>query len=151
VRHAQAVNGLQQSDAERSLTPTGEQQAIQLGKFLKSKSILPKIIISSPAIRAHATAVQIATQLGIDPITIQLKKSIYSDSKIEILKLITDIDFRANEVLVVGHFPTIVELYNYLTSTEAIAAMDTAEIRSLTFELPWSEITENSGTPIQDL
>ncbi len=147
IRHAQAVNGLHQSDAERNLTPAGVQQAERVGKFLKSNGVLPDIILSSPAVRARETAVQIAAQLEINPATIKVNQIIYSGSKFEILKLINELDSFVSNVVIVGHFPTIVELYSYLTRGEQITAMDTAEIRALVFEMPWATITESSGTP----
>lgn len=146
IRHAQAAIGLNQQDAERNLTSTGEQQANRVGKMLKSKDIFPDLILCSSAVRARKTAVIIATELGIDPATIKIHKTIYSDNVIEILKLINEVDSNVNKVMVVGHFPTIVELYNYINHTEQITSMDTAELRSLVFEMPWAEITENSGT-----
>jgi phosphohistidine phosphatase len=149
IRHAQAVNGLNHSDAERNLTPAGVQQAKSVGKFLRSKGIFPDVILSSPALRACETAVHISTQLEIDPTIIKVNQTIYSGSKLEILKLIEELDSLANNVMIVGHFPTIVELYSYLTNGEQIAAMDTSEIRALVFEIPWSELSESSGTPIK--
>ncbi len=148
VRHAQAASGLHQSDAERNLTPTGQQQATDVGNFLKSKNIFPGAILSSPAVRARETATRIAAQLEIDLAIIQINQTIYSGSKLEILKLINEVDSFVNNVVIVGHYPTIIELYDYLTDGEEIAVMDTAEIRSLAFEIPWSEISESSGTPI---
>jgi phosphohistidine phosphatase len=148
IRHAQAVNGLHQSDAERTLTPVGVQQANRVGKFLKSKGISLDSILASPAVRARETATQIATQLKIDPTTIKVNQKIYSGSKLDILNLRNELDSLASNVMIVGHFPTIVELYSYLTTGEEIAAMDTAELRPLAFEIPWSELSESSGTPI---
>jgi phosphohistidine phosphatase len=148
IRHAQAVNGLHQSDAERTLTPAGVQQANNLGKLLRSKNIFPDVILSSEAVRAHKTASIIATQLDIDPAKIKINKTIYSGSVIEILKLINELDSEVSKAMIVGHFPTIVELYSYLTNAEPIAVMDTAELRSLVFEIPWAEFTEDSGMPI---
>jgi phosphohistidine phosphatase len=148
IRHAQAANGLNQTDAERVLTPVGEQQANNVGKLLKSNGIFPDVILSSPAVRAHKTSSLIATQLEIDPSSIKINRTIYSGSLIEILKVINELDLAVRTALVVGHFPTIVELYSYLTNKDQIASMDTAEIRSLIFEVSWSEVSENSGTPI---
>ncbi|MBL7872395.1 MAG: histidine phosphatase family protein [Cyclobacteriaceae bacterium] len=76
IRHAQAVNGLNQSDAERNLTSIGEQQAKRVGKFLKSKGIFPYIILSSPAVRARETATKIAVQVKIDPVSIKINQLI---------------------------------------------------------------------------
>ncbi|MBL7872394.1 MAG: hypothetical protein JNM78_12330 [Cyclobacteriaceae bacterium] len=50
--------------------------------------------------------------------------------------------------MIVGHLPTIVDLYSYLTNAEPIVSMATAELRPLVFEMPWAEITENSATPV---
>jgi phosphohistidine phosphatase len=149
IRHAQAVNGLHQSDAERTLTPVGVQQANNLGKLLRSKDISPDVILSSQAMRAHKTASIIATQLDIDPTKVKINKTIYSGSVIEILKLINGLDSEVSKAMIVGHFPTIVELYSYLTNAEPILAMNTGELRSLVFEIPWAEFNEDSGMPIR--
>jgi phosphohistidine phosphatase len=147
VRHAQAEVARNQNDKTRRLTQTGETEAMQLGEFLKTKNIQPILIVSSTAERAHTTAKLIGEQLNFDLTKIETRTEIYAENLIEILKLINQLDTYYNSVLIVGHFPTIVELYNYLTENESIAAMGTAELRSLTFEVDWAQITAQSGRP----
>lgn len=147
MRHAQAEVTRNQKDKMRALTQTGETEVSQLGEFLKSKNIKPDLMMSSTAERAHSTAKFLAEQLGIETIKIETKDQIYSENLIEILKVINQLDTHYNSALLIGHFPTIVELYNYLTEKESIRAMHTAELRSLTFETDWEEITAQSGSP----
>jgi len=147
MRHAQAEVARNQKDKLRTLTQTGEIEVSHLGEFLKSKNIKPDLMVSSTAERAHSTAKILAEQLDFETTKIETNDQIYSENLIEILKLINDLDTQYNSVLLVGHFPTIVELYNYLTEKESIRAMDTAELRSLTFETDWEEITAQSGSP----
>lgn len=146
VRHAQAEVARNQKDKTRILSQTGETEANELGKILKAKGIKLDLIVSSPAERALKTARLIGEQLNIGLAKIEIQEDIYLENLMAILKLINQLDTHYNSVLIVGHFPTIVELYNYLTEKESIAAMNTAELRSLTFECDWAEITTQSGS-----
>ncbi len=146
VRHAQAVSGtIHLSDKDRALTERGTNDAINVGMKLQSENSNINLIVSSPAARAQATARLIAKQISLDITMIQLSESIYSSDKIEIVKLLNTVDESAKTILLVGHYPTIIELHNYLSSTKSLATMDTAELCALKFEMPWSEISEASG------
>jgi len=147
VRHAQAEVARNQKDKARRLTQTGEIEATELGKFMKTKNIQLDLIVSSPAERAHTTARLVGQQFNIGVTKIDIHEDIYSEDLMAIIKLINQLDIHYNSVLIVGHYPTIVELYNYLTEKESIPAMSTAELRSLTFETDWAEITAQSGNP----
>ena len=147
VRHAQAESGQSRgSDRERALTYKGQQDSIQLGEYLIKNNSNINLIISSPAIRALSTANLIAGRINFDLKHIQTEESIYSHNELEILKLLNKIPESTNEVLFVGHYPTIVELYNYLATNEIKASMDTAELCSLKFDVPWLGVTSGSGS-----
>lgn len=147
VRHAQAEGGQpKQTDKARALTHQGQQDAIQLGGYLKKITTTIDLIISSPAQRAQSTAGLIARQIDFEPNQIRVEESIYSSNKTEILKLLNTLDDSIQEVLLIGHYPTIVELYNYLAIDESKTTMNTAELCSLTFDLSWSEVSGGTGS-----
>jgi phosphohistidine phosphatase len=54
VRHAEAAPG--DPDELRTLTPTGHEQARQLGERLRAQGIAPDEVLSSPLLRARETA-----------------------------------------------------------------------------------------------
>lgn len=146
VRHAQAESDQsRRSDRERALTYKGHQDAIQLGEYLTKVNSNINLIISSPAIRALSTAYLIAERINFDLKHIQTEESIYSRNHLEIIKVLNKFPESTNEVLLVGHYPTIVELYNYLSTHETRTTMNTAELCSLNFDVPWLEVTSGSG------
>ncbi len=147
MRHAHAERGQpHQTDKDRALSQQGKQDAIQLGEYLTKSNSNINLIISSPAIRALSTAYLIAGRINFDLKHIQTEESIYSRNELEIIKLLNKFPESTNEVLLIGHYPTIVELYNYLTTNEIKASMDTAELCSLKFDVPWLEVTSGSGS-----
>ena len=67
--------------SDTPLTKLGHKQAIEAGKQLSAKAILPDIIICSPLQRAHDTAQHIAEQIG------------YPEKRILIKPALTERDF----------------------------------------------------------
>lgn len=146
VRHAQAEGGQsKQTDKERALTHQGQQDALQLGDYIKASCTINHII-SSPATRALSTAYFVARQINFETKCIQTEERIYSGNKREILKLLNTLNDSIKEVLLIGHYPTIVELYNYLAMDESKTTMNPAELCSLKFDLPWSEVSGGTGS-----
>lgn len=146
MRHAQAVPGTSQvSDKDRTLTAQGTNDALNVGMKLRADNSTISIIVSSPAARAIATARLVAKEINIEVDQIQLEENIYRSDKIEILKVLYRISNSVTSLLLVGHYPTIIELHNYLSANKSLTTMNTAELCALTFEMPWSELTESSG------
>ena len=146
MRHAQAVPGTSLlSDKDRTLTEQGKQDALNVGMKLRTDNSNINLILSSPATRALSTAHLVAQEINMDTNKIQQEEIIYRADKIEILKILNTISDSVTSALLVGHYPSIIELHNYLSTTKEIATMNTAELCALTFEMPWSELTESSG------
>lgn len=141
VRHAQAIPGsVQIPDEMRSLTNEGETCSTLVGTFLKQKNSNLNLIISSHALRAHSTALAIGQALS-SAIRIQIEKTLYSENKFEILKLLTALPDSLDAVMLVGHYPTVVELHNYLASNKQLASMQTGELVALTINSSWALVT----------
>jgi len=146
MRHAQAVPGTSLlSDKDRTLTAQGTHDALNIGMKLRTDNSTINLIVSSPAARALATGRLIAKEINMDANQIQLEENIYRANKIEILKVLNQISDSVTSVLLVGHYPTIIELHNYLSATKSLTTMNTAELCALTFEMQWSELSESSG------
>jgi phosphohistidine phosphatase len=67
LRHADAGDptAWKGPDADRPLSGKGEKQAERLGRFLKEVGFRPDAIVSSPKVRAAATAEIVARHLGL--------------------------------------------------------------------------------------
>jgi len=62
-RHAQATPG--DPDALRKLTPAGVEQARALGKQLRELPEPPRLVLTSPFVRARQTGAEIARAVGV--------------------------------------------------------------------------------------
>lgn len=141
VRHAQAIPGsVQIPDEVRPLTHEGETCSTLVGTFLKQRNSNLNLIISSHALRAHSTALAIGHALS-RAIPIQIEKTLYYESKLEILKLLTALPDSLDAVMLVGHYPSVVELHNYLASNKQLASMQTGELVALTIDSSWALLT----------
>ncbi|MBN8578282.1 MAG: phosphohistidine phosphatase SixA [Cytophagales bacterium] len=145
VRHAQAEPGTaQRKDELRALTSDGERMSQELGKFLNQKNSNLNLILTSPAVRAFQTATHIATELKTAA-EIRIEKDIYSENLLNIFQLLTSVPDNHEEVMIVGHYPTIVELHNYLAHNLKLTIMTTAEMAVLHFDSRWFELTAGAA------
>lgn len=101
LRHADA-EPFSDSDFSRKLTSKGNEQAAKVGKFLKSRQLVPDLILTSPLVRARQTADIVGKAVGVAPSVLEcLACGMDIDSLFEELRP------HANRktVLVVGHQP----------------------------------------------
>jgi len=116
IRHAKSAwDNPQLSDHDRPLSPRGLRDAPSMAKRLKSKSIIPDLILSSTATRAKQTAEITALNLDLDTSIIQLNQALYHASPKTILRQIialTDPSIRT--LFLIGHNPGFNDLIEYL-------------------------------------
>jgi len=147
VRHGEAKDSQdQQSDASRDLAARGYQDAVRVGHYLKEQGWQPDVMISSPAVRAAATAQMIAEQLHYPAQQIQLKSGLYEASLRTFLAIINEQHDQLNRILAVGHNPTISYLIEYLTGEE-VGNVVPGGSALLEFTVEgWSEISQSTGS-----
>jgi phosphohistidine phosphatase len=95
VRHAEAAPG--DPDELRTLTPTGHEQARQLGARLRAEGIEPDAVLTSPLLRACETA----AELGLgepEPVDALAPGATADDVR-------AAVSGRGGTVVVVGHQP----------------------------------------------
>lgn len=111
VRHGEA-DPLAATDHERELTELGKERVSKAAQVLKRLQIEPKIIYSSPRIRAVQTAEIIGDTLGMD-ITITEEVNFGFDNT-NIHTLIKDLRSR-EDVMFVGHNPDMSQIVHKMT------------------------------------
>ena len=142
VRHAKSdLNQPLVSDHNRILSESGRMDAKLIGQYLYNNHYFPSHIISSSAIRTLETSKIIIKEIGFKN-SIEKQSLIYTDSTIEILNFICDIDNNYESVMLVGHNPTITELINHITNIK-IDYMPTCGIAIIEFEKNWMDINKN--------
>ena len=144
VRHAKSSwKDTSLSDLERPLNARGERDAPILGHWLAN--LLPQTIIyiSSPALRARATAVQFCLAAGVKPDSILVNQSLYFEGPDAILDLVRHISEVYDSAVIFSHNPELTELANRF-SPKRIANVPTCGIFELVHPGPsWSSFGDS--------
>jgi len=139
VRHAKSSwQHADLEDSKRPLNKRGTRDAPVMGQRLLSRSMLPDLIVSSPAIRAMTTAQLIAHEVGCSPEEIVVDNNLYAATAWDVLHAVSVLDDCVRSALVVTHNPAITELANQVSDTP-IENVPTCGI--LTIQIPaWNGI-----------
>ena len=113
-----------------------------MGKFLSKRAEVPKLILSSTALRTRET-IKLAMEAGNWDVGIELEKKIYEASLEEIINIIKSQDDKYNSICLVGHepiFSTIIALIDnkkkikFPTATMARVSFYTSDWRRVLLE-----------------
>lgn len=116
-----------------------------LGRKLLEESFNPDVIISSKALRAEDTAINLVEELEISEQIITYEKKMYEASVRELLEIVNAIEDTAKSALLIGHNPTLSFFAEYLTGS-GFSGMEPCGLVTIKFEdIKWSEISQSSG------
>lgn len=150
MRHAKSSRddpGLK--DFDRPLNERGQQQVLAMGALLKKKKLIPDRIVSSPALRAKATAEEVARGFNYRG-EIQWQEKFYGAGPDEYVKGLQAVADSFQKVMIVGHNPGLEILLKELLGQEE--TLPTAAIACL--ELPierWQDLNLNIKARLQHL
>jgi phosphohistidine phosphatase len=146
LRHAKSSWKFSElSDHDRPLNKRGRNDAPLMGKELNAQGILPKLIVSSPAVRALSTATLVAKELDYDPDDISVDERIYGADKNLLLEVVQDTPPDIDDVMIVGHNDALTDFANML-SPESVGSIPTAGIVALKFDTKnWHEINRKNA------
>jgi phosphohistidine phosphatase len=102
------------SDFDRGLNKRGAKDVLLMGKALSSKGIYPDLIVSSSALRAKTTAIEIARQINYPLDLIQYEASLYACKVQTMISIIQDISQSVNTLFVFGHNPELTQCANMI-------------------------------------
>ncbi len=137
IRHAKSSwKDVDLEDIDRPLNNRGIRDAPVMGQRLLARSLIPDLIVSSPAVRALATARAIADEVGYSSEAILIDDELYAAGPQDVLDVVSGFDDRVQLAMVITHNPAITELANRF-SRVPIDNVPTSGI--LTVEAPaWS-------------
>ena len=147
VRHAKAeLSTAGVDDMNRALIKKGVKAAEKMALSLKKVGIKPDLVISSSAERAYDTARIFAKILKIDADMILKKNELYEfHSGEEFLPMLHAIDNKFENVMIVGHEPTMSELASIL-STDFSHDLPTAGVVGIEFKKRfWKQVAAGTG------
>jgi phosphohistidine phosphatase len=142
IRHAKAEKDTSVKDIDRPLKYTGMQDAGFMADKIKERSLIPQIIVTSPALRTKTTAEIFADHLKLpNPET---NKAIYEATQITLLKIINKFSAEYDFVALVGHNPGISYLLEYLT--DEAKEVHTSTVALIDFDTDdWASISGDTG------
>ena len=142
IRHAKAEKDSPGRDFDRPLKYTGIQDTTFMADRLKAESIVPQLIVSSPALRTKTTAEIFADNFTLPEPT--LIKKIYEASEKTWLSVINQLPNEYGFIAVVGHNPGVSQILDYLTGE--VREVHTCTTVVIDFEVnDWGEISSDSG------
>jgi phosphohistidine phosphatase len=112
LRHGEAEPHGTRPDADRRLTPRGEDQSRSAGAALAALDLTFQHIYTSPRVRARDTALLAAEALGVEPVELAALGGGFDAEAARELLLGTDPEER---VLIVGHNPDFAQIVHDLT------------------------------------
>ncbi|MBF0627448.1 MAG: histidine phosphatase family protein [Magnetococcales bacterium] len=143
------------SDFERPLARRGLQDAPRMGQWLLDQDLIPDFIVSSPALRAKQTILEVCKVLDIKKKLVQWDGRIYGAGTEELLEVLTELPKQTRIAMIVGHNPGLEMLLEYL-SRHAMALpgdgdgeaglVKTATVAHLTLPNDWTHISPGCAT-----
>ena len=137
LRHAKSSwDNSNLSDFERPLADRGISDAKKMSKFLKDMNIKIDKVLCSNAIRAKETF-----DLTADGFNFEIDKATYSDKlyfgdTTTIIQDLRELDESLNNILIVGHNPTLHYLVEILTN-ESINRFTTCNLATISHDGEW--------------
>ena len=134
-------------DHDRPLNKRGKKEAPKVGAYLKDHDLVPDLILSSTARRAHDTAQAVAEESGFSG-QVDLYQDLYLSDASCYLDILCCLPEAANRVLVVGHNPDLEELLTLLT--DVTDHLNTATLAQVDLPITsWQEVNEATDGRLQ--
>ena len=133
LRHAKSSwNEPGLSDRDRPLDARGERDAPRMGKRLAELGLDPDFVLSSPAVRALATAMSVARKLDCGRAQVRVDERLYAADEDDLLEVIREQGDKAKCVMLVGHNPGMTDLAHRFAN--AIAHLPTCAAAVFEFD-----------------
>ncbi len=141
-------------DHERPLSKRGEKAAAAIRHLMRSKGLVPDLVLVSNARRTLDT-LKFLRPWEKAPM-VDATEALYLASAAQMLKLLRKVDASVHRILLIGHNPGLQELALLLVGTDAKAAegklarrlaeaYPTGALAEFAVSVPWSQIGEGSG------
>ncbi|MUL39582.1 histidine phosphatase family protein [Streptomonospora sp. PA3] len=144
LRHAQAEPLIDGSDHERPLTAQGREQARAAGAHLASGGLFPDHVLCSTALRARETAELVADAFPNSP-AVEQERDLYSADVPAVLELVSRTDPDVQNLLVVGHNPTMAQLVAAFMPDDPLDSFPTAGLAVVELEVEWLYAAPGTG------
>jgi phosphohistidine phosphatase len=147
LRHAKSSWSYPElDDFERPLNKRGRADLAVMARVINKQGIKPDLILSSPALRAAFTAINVVQLAGLPEDLLKYDNLIYEASTSMLLNLIKNTNNKIDSLMLVGHNPGLTSLANHL-SDKRIDNIPTCGLLGLKLKITnWQDLTEYSAS-----
>lgn len=146
LRHAKSSwDNLSIEDWARPLNDRGHRDAPLMAQRLSRQTVLPDLIVSSPAVRAFTTALEMSRALKYPEEDILIRRSIYEASVATLLGVVRKTDDKVTCLMLVGHNPGFTDLVNTLSDRELYNLPTCAWVRIKIPDAEWENLGQTAG------
>ena len=125
----------------------GLRDAPRMGERLAKRDVKPDLILSSPAVRALATAEIVAKRLDYAIKDIVVDERLYGADPDDLLDVIHELGEKPKRVMLFGHNPEFAELAHRLSSE--ITDLPTCAVAEFRFDIKsWSNVGEQAPAKV---
>ena len=150
LRHGKSdwPNGVE--DIDRPLRSRGYKDSVRIGIWLVNNNLQPKLIYSSPALRAVATAGRVKKIIRSEPTSCKIEPIFYYGSHNDYLDEIRSFPSASTRVMVVAHNPALEIIVSELSGGPQLffnekLHMLTCSLAIFRFEKTWKDINPGAG------
>jgi len=145
LRHGKSDWSADTDDFHRPIKGRGKRGAQRIATWLLQQGLVPYHIVSSPAVRARATARIACKAMGLGDDTVTRDPRIYLATRQELLEVLGACPPKARRVMLVGHNPGLEGLLEFLVSKPTPVSDDgkllpTATLARLAMPEAWQSL-----------
>lgn len=150
LRHAKSDWSLpDQRDWDRPLNKRGQHDAPEMGRRLRERRLKPDLILTSPAVRALATATIVARELRFPPDRMRQDERLYLADPEDLMAVLRELGGEARHLLVVGHNPGMTEFADRISNERRIDHMPTCAVVTARVNLrDWTDLDWQSAVDV---
>lgn len=128
LRHAKAEKAVKHAwdpadDRNRPLTGSGIADAAAVGRWFRSRAVIPGVAIVSPAVRAIQTWQLAVAEMGA-ALPTRVEPELYEASMPDLLRIIRALPVEFTSAIIVGHDPSLSDLVGADMVTCALARLE---------------------------
>ncbi|MCO6456867.1 MAG: histidine phosphatase family protein [Pirellulaceae bacterium] len=138
------------ADHDRPLNKRGRRDAPRIGRLLVERSLVPRQVFTSSAVRARATAEMVVQECGIAESQVVVAPQLYLAGPETYLDYLRWHAVADGPVMVVGHNPGLESLLHVLTG--AHEHLPTAALAHVTLELAaWNDLSQLTPARLESI
>jgi len=149
VRHGYTETNQTVADYSRVLSNYGIEKTYNNFNILKNKNYIIDYVLSSTSIRTKQTFDILNKIYNLPEELVCFRKSLYYIELHEFIEMISCLNNKYNNILTIGHNPTLSNVANYLTGENEIF-LQPSNIVIIDLSInKWEEISFNTGKKIE--